>query len=168
MTINKKVGPGPTPKQIAQRAVARAKAIARAENPANDDVFEFAKPAQLPAAVEFGRVTFKVLGKKVLVVGVEAWEHAKYERHITAKGNGMLKMEADAQAAIDAQREAVKDAQSAVIANVRCDDDIADLLADGADVEEVTVAIKAAISNLAAKRLAKQTAHLEQFADPVD
>ena len=159
---------GPSPKQIAAREKARKEAIAKAENPANSDVFEFAKPAQLPEAIEFGRVTFKVEGKKLLVVGVEAWEQAAYEKHVIAKGKAMLKMEADVQAALDVQLEGVKESVGAVIANVCDDEAVADLLVDSAGVEDLTVAIKTAISDLAATRLAKQAAHFEQFADPAD
>ncbi|BDD68230.1 hypothetical protein Sj15T_32510 [Sphingobium sp. TA15] len=157
----------PTPRQIARRQQDRANAVAKAENPANDDVFEFAKPAQLSEAVEFGRIIFKVLGDKLFVVGVDGWEQAKYDEFVIAKGRKILAREAEIQAGIDAKREGVKESAGAVLVNLRYDEDFSDLLADGADVEEVTAAFKATVADMKAKRLQKQTEHLEQFADPI-
>lgn len=157
----------PTPRQIARRQQDRANAVTKAENPANDDVFEFAKPAQLPEAVEFGRITFKVVGEKLFVVGVDGWEQAKYDEFVVAKGRKILAREAEIQAGIDAKREEVKESAGAVLVNLRYDEEFSDLLADGADVEEVTAAFKATVADMKAKRLQKQTEHLEQFADPI-
>lgn len=157
----------PTTRQIERREKARTDAIAKAENSANDDVFEFAKPAQFPESVEFGRITFKVVGKKLMAVGVEGWEQPKYDEFVIAKGRKILAEEAVIQTKIEAKREEVKESAGAVLGNLRHDEEFADLLAGGADVEEVTAAFKATVADMKAKRLQKQTEHLMQFADPI-
>lgn len=158
---------GSTPRQIEQRKKARTNAIAKAENLANDDVFEFTKPAQLASAVQYGRITFKVVGEKLFVVGVDGWEQAKYDEFVIAKGRKMLADEAKVQAEIDAKREEVEESAGALLGNLRYDEEFADLLADGIGVEEVTAAFKATVADMKAKRLQEQTEHLAQFADLV-
>lgn len=84
----------------------RRKLIERGESTnLNDDVFDTAKPENLPIAVQYGRAVFKIVGERMLIVGYEAWEASDYERHAIGRANKASAEEKKIAAAVPAQDE---------------------------------------------------------------
>lgn len=160
-----------TPKPLSENAIKqRDEYKARGENPANGDVIELDKPDKLPDTVQFGRAMFKVVGKKLVIVGYDALEQGAYDKHVIARGKSMIEAE---KIALEQHQATEKKLDGAAMDLGRAlyqklfdkhREQVSSMLAAGLNSDEIAEKLLGQLGMI--EVVQNNTNHLQHFADP--